>query len=175
MNTSAQSREWLKRELAAETLRQFSEVRFVAHGSSMLPSIYPGDYLTAKSFGSAVPHCGDIVLCRRSGEFRVHRIVNILEDGPGTSYTLRGDALLENDPPVTRVEILGRVTSLLRRGKPVDLGSVEGLCHRVLRWIVRRSGVAGALLLGWHALLAREIQRIDSLTGKSAEAKMECT
>jgi hypothetical protein len=175
MNTSTQSREWLKGELAAETLRQFSEVRFVAHGSNMLPPIYPGDYLTVRSFGSAFPRCGDTALCRSSGELRVHRIVNILEDGPVTSYILRGDALLENDPPVARAEILGRVTSLLRRGKPVDLDSVKGLCHRVLQWIVRRCEVAGTLRLGWHALLAREIQRIESLPGRSAEAKMECT
>ena len=36
-------------DLAAEVLHRFGEVRFIAHGSSMIPSIYPGDLLTVRS------------------------------------------------------------------------------------------------------------------------------
>src|SRR5208337_2732145 len=100
MNAAPQTRETCKLELAAEILREFSEVRFVAHGTSMLPAIYPSDCLTAKSFGAEAPRGGDIVLCRRAGEFRVHRIVSILEKGPAKFYVLRGDALTCDDPPV---------------------------------------------------------------------------
>lgn len=165
-------RDSLIRELAAETLRQFSEVRFVALGSSMLPTIYPGDCLTVKSYGLEVPQCGDVVLYRRSGEFRVHRIVRIVEDGPARSYHLRGDALAENDPPISRAEILGQVDFLVRRGKLVAIDSVYGWTHHILRWMVLRSEFATSLLLSWHAWRSRTQHHQP---GKSGEIKVACS
>jgi hypothetical protein len=157
MRTATGSRDSLKRELAVEILERFSEVQFIAHGSSMLPFIYPGDLLTVRSFGCSPPSAGDIVLCFRQGEFRVHRIVGIVRDGPSALYVLRGDALLEDDPPVRRPELLGRVASVLRRGEPCKLDSSKALRQRLLRSVVRRSSAASTLLLGWHALLLRRI------------------
>jgi hypothetical protein len=168
------SRNVLHLELAAETLRLFSEVRFVAHGTSMLPAIYPGDALTVKSFGPAAPHCGEIVLCRRAGVFRVHRIARIWREGRATFYVLRGDALTEDDPPVPSSDLLGRVTSLVRQGKSLELNSAEPMHHRVLRSIVRRSKIAAALLLRWHTLQARHSLRAESLLVASAKQETEC-
>ena len=162
MKTLVPSRDSLKIELAAEILRRFSELRFVAHGTSMLPLIYPGDCLTVRAFGSAVPSCGDIVLCRNAEKFRVHRLVRIWKRGPTTLYILRGDALEQDDPPVVGCELLGRVTSVLRRGKPQQIGSGNRLSHRVLRSMVRRSNVTSALLLGWHGLRVRDPFKSES-------------
>jgi len=175
MNAAPQTREACKLELAAEILREFSEVRFVALGTSMLPAIYPGDCLTANSFGAAAPRCGDIVLRRRANEFRVHRIVAILDGGSATSFVLRGDALLEGDPPVPARELLGRVTSIERRGKPFDLNSADGIRRRLLRSVVRHSKVAAVLLLRWHAMQTRAFSHAESLPAGSAEARTECT
>ena len=174
MNTEPQSRNSLKLALVADTLRRFSEVRFVARGTSMLPAIYPGDCLTVKSFGAAAPRPGDIVLSRRAGEFRVHRIVGILEERPAMFYALRGDALTDDDPLVPASELLGRVTSLVRRGRPFDLNSPDGIRLRFLRSIVRHSKVATVLLLRWHAMQARDFRHSESLPAVSAEARTEC-
>jgi len=164
----AAPRDALKRELAAEILERFFALRFVAYGTSMLPSIYPGDCLIVESFGSAVPSCGDIVLCRRNGEFCVHRIVGISGERRNTRYTLRGDALLEDDPPLPVQELLGRVTSVLRRGKLLRFDRERGPGHRVLRWMLRRSNVTSVVLLRWHRMLARETP------GESAAVRTEC-
>jgi hypothetical protein len=171
MKTRALLRNSLKLQLAAEILQRFSEFRFVAHGTSMLPSIYPGDCLTVKAFDSALPGCGDIVLCRPAGEFRVHRLVRILKQGPTTLYILRGDALEQDDPPVPASALLGRVTCVLRRGKPRKLDSGKGLSHRVLRSMVRRSNLTSAILLGWHSMLAGKLLESESLRRKPAEAR----
>ena len=168
MQTVARLRDALKRELAAEILQRFSALRFVAYGTSMLPTIYPGDCVTVESFGSSVPSCGDIVLCRRGGEFCVHRVVRVGGERTDARYILRGDALLEDDPPVLLRELLGRVTSVLRRGKPVNLDRGKGIGQRVLRSMVRRSNVTSAVLVGWHGMLARESLR------RSAEKRTEC-
>ena len=175
MNAAPQTSEACKLELTAEILRKFSEVRFAARGTSMLPAIYPGDCLTVNSFGNAAPRCGDIVLRRRADEFRIHRIVGLLEEGPTTLYLLRGDALMGYDPPVSVGELLGRVTSIARQGKPVELNSALRVHHRFLRSIVRRSKLATVLLLRWHASRARKFLHAESLPDSPFGAKTECT
>ena len=56
-------------DLAAEVLRRFGEIRFVARGASMIPAIYPGDLLTVRSHRIADARSGEIVLCLREGRF----------------------------------------------------------------------------------------------------------
>jgi signal peptidase I len=175
MKAAPQTRHAFKLELAAEILRKFSEVRFIARGTSMLPAIYPGDCLTVKSFGAVAPGFGDIVLCRRADEFRLHRIVSILEEGPAAFYVLRGDALTDDDPPIPAGELLGRVTSIARRGKSFEPNSPQRVHHRLLRSIVRRSKVAAVLLLRWHASQAQDFLHAESLPASSVGAKAECT
>jgi len=167
MTTATPWRDSVKLDLAAEVLERFSQLRFVAYGTSMMPSIYPGDCLTVTSFGSTPPSGGDIVLCHHGSEFRVHRVARIKNEGPAALYVLRGDALGQDDPPVPRCELLGRVTSVLRRGKSWKLENVTPLPVRLLRSIVRRSSLTSALLLTWHALLAPEAPRGGLSTSRS--------
>ena len=169
--TTKPLRDSVKLELAAEVLQRFSRLRFVAYGTSMLPSIYPGDCLTITSFGSTGPSCGDIVLCHHAGEFRVHRVARRWREGPAELYVLRGDALSEDDPPVPRCALLGRVTSVLRRGKSWDLEKVTTLPYRLLRSMVRRSSLTSALLLTWHVLLTPEVPRVS---WRPPRPKAEC-
>lgn len=175
MNAEAQSRSALKRELAVESLRRFSEVRFVAHGSSMVPTVYPGDCLTVKSFGCQAPRARDIVLYLRADEFRVHRIVSILIKNEMLFYVLCGDALTDHDPPVPASELLGRVVSVLRRGKPCEPRLKTGAHHSALRLIVRRSKLAALLLLRWHNISEQRFFEARLLRASSAQAKTGCT
>jgi Peptidase S24-like len=172
--TATPWRDSVKLELAAEVLQRFSQLRFVAYGTSMLPSIYPGDCLTVTSFGSTPPRCGDIVLCRHGGEFRVHRVARIWNEGPSELYVLRGDALGEDDPPVPGCELLGRVTSVLRRGRSWNLEKVTRLPDRLLRSMVRSSSLTAALLLTWHAVLTPEASRASLLPRSTSKPRTEC-
>lgn len=173
MSGVSPSRNAMRLELVAEALRRFSEVRFVAHGSSMVPFIYPGDCLTVQSFGVEVPRCGDIVLYNRGGEFCVHRIARIFKEGAALFYVLRGDALMDYDPPVAACELLGRVTFLERRGKSLDPNSKTGLFYRAARAIVRRSKFGTVLLLRWHAVRERNFLKTGSPWTVSAPTKAE--
>src|SRR5258707_1476692 len=99
MTARSNSRNAVHLELAAETLLRSSEVRFVAHGTSMLPAIVPGDCLTIKSFGPGeVPYYGEALLVRRDGEFRIHRLVPVLGKTPHHLYNFSGGALPQGDP-----------------------------------------------------------------------------
>src|SRR5258708_31347762 len=107
MTARSNSRNAVHLELAAETLLRSSEVRFVARGTSMLPAIVPGDCLTIKSFSPGeVPSYGEALLVHRDGEFRIHRLVPVLDNTPQHLYIFRCDALLADDPPVLRRPIL---------------------------------------------------------------------
>jgi hypothetical protein len=143
--------------MAAEVLRASGELKLRAMGLSMLPTLWPGDLLTIQScqpgnFDSdqLEPNQlepGEIALYLREGRFFIHRIVaNNVKTG-GFLIT-RGDCMPENDPPVHRDELLGRVTAI-RRGsrlaQPARKLSVlrrmeaHSLCHsNLLRQIVLR-------------------------------------
>jgi hypothetical protein len=149
------SRGEVQLDLAAEVLRQFGEVRFVARGSSMLPSIYPGDLLTIRSGAMAQARCGEIVLCLRDGRFWIHRVTRKWREGGLLRFATRGDALTLEDPPVDEHQLLGLVTAIVRRGKLVGLARKNGPRTKLLRWGVRNSGAVAKSLLRWHALRTR--------------------
>ena len=108
--------------LAMETLQSFGEFQFVAWGSSMVPSLFPGDTLIIRRAAPEDACNGDVVLFARKGRFHAHRLVDrkMAADGPIQLIT-RGDSLDKNDPPFSESELLGRVTAVLRRGKRIEL------------------------------------------------------
>jgi hypothetical protein len=142
-------------DLAAEVLYRFAEVRFVAQGSSMIPSIYPGDLLTVRSESIAGARCGEIVLFLLGGRFFVHRVMRKWPERDRVVFATRGDALTEEDPSVDGTQLLGRVTSILRRGKPVRFATRLNPWMRLLRWGVRHSETFARTLLAAHLLRAR--------------------
>src|ERR1700733_247922 len=118
-----QSKQEARLDLAAEVLHRFGEVRFVANGSSMIPSIYPGDLLTVRSESVVNARAGEIVLFLLGGRFFVHRVMRKWPERNRVVFATRGDALTQEDPSIDGSQLLGRITSILRHGKPVKFAS----------------------------------------------------
>ncbi len=123
--------------LAEEVVRTFGEVRLRVFGTSMAPSILPGDLVSIRraSLGDISP--GDVVLFVQKGRLFVHRVVDrkvaATADDPGESRLItRGDRLRHDDPPVSPQELLGRIVSIERDNRKVQL-----LPHQSNRPIVR--------------------------------------
>jgi Peptidase S24-like len=150
-----QSRHEARLDLAAEVLHRFGEVRFVAQGSSMIPSIYPGDLVTVRSESIAGVCCGEIVLFLLGGRFFVHRVTRKWLEGDRVVFAACGDALHQEDPSVDGTQLLGRVTSILRRGKPVKFPARLSPWRKVARWAVRKSETFRRTLLAAHLLRTR--------------------
>ena len=119
-----------KCELAAQVLRSFGTLRFVATGWSMLPSLWPGETLVVerigKNKGKATDQdrvrVGDIVLVGREGRFCAHRVVAVGGTSEDPRWMIQGDALPAPDNrPVEQNELLGRITYVIRRGKLIEL------------------------------------------------------
>jgi hypothetical protein len=141
-----------KCDLAAQILRSFGTLRLRVTGSSMLPSLWPGDLLLIhrQEFGRI--STGDIVLFAREGRLFAHRVISSAGERGGEQLVTRGDALRVPEPPVTSAELLGRVCLILRAGKwtaPRAGLSPGGI---LLAAFVKRSARAAGLLLRLHSL-----------------------
>ena len=148
-------------DLAAEVLHRFGEVRFVALGSSMVPSIYPGDLLTVRSDAAADARRGEIVFFLLGGRPFVHRVTRKWPERNRVVFATRGDALPKEDPSVDASQLLGRVTRIQRRGGLVEIVIKPGPFTRAHRWAVRNSPGYARLLLAVHALRMRLSGRSD--------------
>ncbi|HXW57598.1 MAG TPA: S24/S26 family peptidase [Candidatus Cybelea sp.] len=144
-------RDEIRLELAAEVIRSMGELRLSVRGSSMVPSLLPGDVLTIRRADVREMGEGEIVLSLRGNRFVIHRLLGRAESGAGPRWITRGDALTENDPPVGRDDVLGRVVRIQRSGrswKPAKPSSFA----RLVQWLVRHSGVLMKFLLWWHCI-----------------------
>lgn len=131
----------VKRDLTADVIRQFGEARLKVTGTSMLPSVWPGDEITVRRQSAAELLPGQIVLCYRNQAFVSHRLIGKHDD----CLITRGDSLAYDDPPFRETEVLGAVTSILRNGRPVALSS--SWWHRAGSSIVRHSDLCTRILL----------------------------
>jgi signal peptidase I len=88
--------------------------RLPAVGTSMLPTIQPGDILVV---GRAVPEAlavGDIIVWLADERLIAHRVLRLFTEGRERWFQTQGDARPQPDPaaPVTRV--IGRVVDVER-------------------------------------------------------------
>ena len=118
--SSAEARDRAGCELIVEVARAGREVRLKVQGTSMLPSIRPGDILVVKP--ERKTSLGAVALVRREGRLFAHRAVRHFEDDRGGSwFVTRGDTLRASDPPVPCSDVLGRVMAVVRDGNLMPL------------------------------------------------------
>ncbi|HXZ28689.1 MAG TPA: S24/S26 family peptidase [Terriglobales bacterium] len=125
-------------ELLAETVRRHGRARLRVQGTSMLPSLRPGDLLQIECRLPAEIEAGAIVLYAREQRLFAHRLLRKQVLG---ALVVRGDRLARPDPPVRPEELLGEVT-----------------------WVQRGArGFAPARRPGWGAALLRLVSRFSDL------------
>ncbi len=145
-------------ETSIELLREGHQVRFKAPGDSMYPTIYDGDLITVEPIEPSDAIVGDILLYGHENGVVAHRLMDIqapiekpsekLRDSSQASllpfqssvlnsqpfFTLRGDAAINSDTPVSSEQILGKIVSIERNGRRID-----PYCLRIkLRYKIRR-------------------------------------
>jgi len=112
--------------LTEEIVRTFGEVRLRVYGTSMVPSILPGDIVSIAQANLENVAPGEVVSFLQGGRLFVHRVVRC--DAPAKNWRTdtsrlitRGDRLQHEDPPVSGKELLGRVVEVERGGHKVKL------------------------------------------------------
>jgi hypothetical protein len=157
--------------LAAEMLRRWGTVRLTLRGTSMLPSLWPGDLLTIQSAAYDEVVRGDIVLVMRDNRSFVHRLVESRPVQGRLSWITRGDAMPHNDPPLTQSELLGRVSGIRRANRSFVPSRRLSLFRSALAWMLCRWERFRNLTLRIHAVflqadLTRARQLVRGVFGK---------
>jgi len=123
-----------------------------AVGTSMVPAIHPGDVLSIQAVDPKEVSLGDIVVYARAHVLVVHRIVRTSHGLSEPYLVTRGDRLLRDDPPILPGELLGRVASIERKNRLVNVHKFSNWAEQVLCLVLRRSERATSLFLRANAL-----------------------
>ena len=138
--------------LIAESVRMCGGIRLPAVGTSMVPAIHPGDLLSIQPVDPKEITLGDIVVYAREQVLVVHRIVRTSHGLSEPYLVTRGDRLLRDDPPILPGELLGRVASIERKNRRVNIHPFLNRAEQVLCLVLRRSERATSLFLRANAL-----------------------
>jgi hypothetical protein len=137
-----------KLELAVEVLTSGHTLRLRALGTSMLPSIWPGDILCIEPKLGREIVAGDIVLVARQHRFFIHRLI----EKHDSRWITRGDSLAQNDDPVASCDVLGRVC-LIHKSTGVTVPKQRrSLFSRALAWMLCHSDTLRTIALCVHPL-----------------------
>ena len=123
-------------EVAVSLLESGQGVRFQAPGRSMKPTIREDETIVVEPIKPLEVCKGDIILYNNKTGVIAHRVVRILRkdnSSPPDSFILRGDASITDDKPVAAGQILGKVVSVERDGRTIDLYSRRVKTIRFIR------------------------------------------
>lgn len=128
-------------DVSTELLRRGQSVRFQAPGISMHPAIKEGETITAVPVSTFDIKRGDILLYLAGRKVIAHRVVSIEKKKSDSSnqsskfsprlFLLRGDASTICDEPVEAQQILGKVVSVERDGRSINLCSRRAKIFRL--------------------------------------------
>ena len=133
--------------LLQEVVQRFGSARIRVQGSSMLPSIRPGDEIEVQPIPFHEIETGDVIAYRRGDRLFAHRVIG---KDPGNNPITRGDSLPQADAPVLESELLGSVTAVFREGRRVSLK--RSPTTRAAGELFRRSGTCAALFVKFASL-----------------------
>ena len=155
MPSMSKTREDPKLDLVAEILRRRGSIRLKVLGTSMLPSLWPGDLLTIQglAYDEAVP--GDLVLVLRNNRFFVHRLIERQRGRDCLWWITKGDALRDCDPPAAASELLGRVAGIRRGNRSFVPRPRVSQPHSALAWTLFRWDRLRNLTMRMHAARLR--------------------
>jgi signal peptidase I len=157
MDVELHPRSVLACELVADVASNFGQVRIRVTGASMMPAIWPGDVIKVRRCDAGELEPGQIMLYRRDGRLVAHRIIR----ADGDELTTRGDSLSDEDPPVRRADVMGKVVSLVHSGRVIyprrslrlrvwsAILRRSDLCLRMTLRVSRLIGVSGSKELSW--------------------------
>jgi signal peptidase len=136
--------------MALEVLQSTGKLRLQVTGSSMLPSLWPGDVLTLESISAQPLLPGEIVLFQREDQLVIHRVSRLLSSMGHTEAVTRGDCIADEDAPIAASDVLGRVIEVYRGHNPIPISI--SIYRRSLGWVLSHSDFLSRVALRFHAI-----------------------
>jgi len=139
-----------KQLLLIEVLSEHGRARLRVTGSSMLPTLWPGDVVVLERGSPETFRVGDVILFQNQERLFLHRIVAV--DQSAHRVTTRGDAMPQADPAFCRDQILAKALSVDNCEGRIKTLSRSSLFAKLLGLAVAHSDFAGRLVLRLHEL-----------------------
>jgi hypothetical protein len=140
-------------------------------GTSMLPSIFPGAFLTVSEAGPGMLEVGDIICYPGDGKTVVaHRIIAVIPGDGMTSYRVRGDAQRSYET-VAATAIASKVTRIDQRFWSYDVDGRTGRLFSKLAvrdeptWRLARRGAARLAFIALGLWRRRHRRRANETAG----------
>lgn len=152
-----------KGSLVVEALRLHGSCRLQVSGSSMLPTLWPGDLILIQRKPLPQLGVGDIVLNETQGRFFLHRLQRLRTDVVGIQLVTRGDAMPQPDPPFSIDHLLGVLTGVRRAGDWVPLPRRMSAPDRVVAAIAQRSALFSRFLMRAHPRRNPDVTNTEQL------------
>src|ERR1019366_4517711 len=141
--------------ITRELLGSGNGIRFQARGASMSPAIRDGEVVHVKSVAPAELRKGEIVLVKGEMGFRLHRLV--VADAERDVFITRGDCGQQDDPAVSREEIVGiAVAKEVRVGRRIVRAKLKGTSIWLVSGLARGQRVLTKCLRRVMASASRE-------------------
>ena len=118
-------------DLAAEVVGVFGSVRLRVSGTSMAPTLCPGELVGVEKTRMTEILPGEIVVFARDGRLIVHRVVTKIQSRGESYLVTRGDRIRKSDSPVSGSEFVGRVNHIERGRSGARASSRLDLASRV--------------------------------------------
>ncbi|MBI4769088.1 MAG: S26 family signal peptidase, partial [Chloroflexi bacterium] len=143
-------------DLLRQRLRAGNPLWLPLTTASMAPTLRPGDRVLVQFVALRDLAPGDILLCGHGGLLLAHRLMALRRAEP--RLLTKGDALRAFDPPLPSGALLGRVVTVERDGRKIELHSATPLFPPLtrarLRWLVSyATGASHRLYRGLRRLL----------------------
>jgi len=129
-------------EMIDAHLRDGTMVKFTVPTGSMLPTLAPGDRVTARALRDHEPRIGDIALIRTDQTWLAHRLIERRVVGARFFYVTQGDNCFEADALWSAEQIRAIIVSVDHNGSSANLES-------------GRARVAGAIIASLARLRSR--------------------
>jgi len=146
--------------LVSRAIRKFGRIRLRVSGTSMVPTMRPGNLVTIEAAGVKEISLGEVVVFVRSGHLVCHRVTEKITPSERNSsnqffsarLVTRGDRMRRDDPIVSSSELLGRVTQIERGNRRVRLRTRLSAAEQMICGLLRVSDRATSLYLRVTAL-----------------------
>jgi signal peptidase I len=114
----ARQNDALKIEMTAELLQKFGAARLRVLGSSMAPTLRPGDIVSVRRAAPEEISVGQLVVFSAGPRLITHRVVAVVNDPGGRRWITRGDRAVCDDATVLPENLIAVVESVSRRASP---------------------------------------------------------
>jgi signal peptidase I len=131
MNAFDRSRFFL--DVATGILHRGYGIRLRVEGSSMMPTIRPGEAVIVKPATATNVKLKDIVFYQTERGVIGHRLVRITNRNGKLVLLARGDADKGASEPVAPAQILGRLVAVERNGRCIDLAGRKAKVKHSIR------------------------------------------